>query len=1300
MAPVNDSGNSGGREIGNDTDQRRPKQFDPTRSTSTSKWLEHLASAKVGEELLDRGFEKHLGYGITDIAIKGIEEGNLCVYKKDGIYYITTSDKAQKYIGDRYKLQTIHGEVNQDMDLIEELEKNLDKIMWDLPNIHAIRTVKKEHWYKDEHGKPIEYWKDEHGKPIEYWKDEHADFPSGQRPEVLITDQEDIVRERMMNPRTESGKEGWKAVLPWASPEFEISSETKDKNIYKENKNLLENIDEKSEYYKEIIEREKDFIKLYYNSDSYIRKEVKNRYIDGINLLKNILTDERIRNVFPNPGLPGIIRDNIKDFLDKMSREIQDLGQRLQPIVHGAIKTGLSNLGLEELQQSKILIKGDLYLHQGNSLTDRPSETSVPVDVEQLKKIEKESGKVKCALKVYVIQQPDQTSAESGSKDKKPEILVTDERNLVARRIKQGWKALPGTQIGIELGNEELKQIYDAYNKLSKETDDDSKHLREKVDLCDQEFGKLYWNSPEKYREKMENDYQKFKKDLKEKIYEYLKNKDVLAIQGLNKIIDTFCDNQNISKVLIRKENLLERDKIVSINNKRNDIFKQLNDKFANSLKKLPGWDKLEIGMEVKVPGNSEITVYSDKNGTIYYVSDADSAKRTQSSAKLQRKDLSGLNPSILDDDNVQWAIPEIHAIQKSVLDTEGEMHTRIFLTNDKDLCKQDGWKHLGTCDSFFSSRKDVVEKIFFNICKTEYKNAYLYYYERYNWNENTTENKIVKREFQEREKKFKEFLKDEDMRTIKEQVIKEWKQRIGSSRKARGRERTSETPKEGVANSSTSEVQSRKQNEKVEKINEVEHPVKYDKPSLLQETLKERIEEEIAVIRAYYDLLHNIEKDPSRKKEQHDTTELKTASARANEILQKSKNINYEQYKKFQEDIISVNQTLKRVAEGQIEKIIKKGSNEQDLKPFQFALRRAMLTIRSCDSFAKKLYGFDFAENWSKIDEWLEKGVRELGVEPENIRESYKKLLTDDYAQEIINERVIDNKVVRNCQPDKIVETYESFIRASANLKDISDKLQGGIPIPKKPLWIRGRHVLWTPGDGNNCLINSLIAVGNPGLLKSDKAKASREDRWSDIQEKAKEVRKYLVDERLSELDKELNNAGQNLEEIKDVLAKRKRQRQLELNPNINLDYLDKFEAASKKAINSQVTTMQREIGESEKIIQSLTKSEREITRLHENRRMLNTDLDLPKILEFLVNRGWIERDRGVVIYEWKNGKMLPCRWPLEDKNPQGPHYAVLFLPNESDPRENHFEVMIRPEELDMSEKEITKTFWEKDVL
>lgn len=363
----------------NGADQRRPKQFDLTKSTS--KWLEHLASAKVGEELLDRGFEKHLGYGITDVAIKGIEEGNLCVYKKDGIYYITTSDKAQKYIGDGYELQTIHGEVNQDMDLIEELERSLDKIMWDLPNIRAIRTVKKEHWYKNEDGKPIEYWKDKDGKPIEYWKDGHGDFPSGQRPEVLITDQEDIVQERMVNPRTESGKEGWKTVLPWASPEFGISGETKDKNIYKENKDLLGNIDEKSEYNEEIIKREKDFIKLYYNSDSYIRKEVKSR--------------------------------------------------------------------------------------------------------------------------LYVIQRPDNTNTENNSDNKDPKILVTDDRSLVARRIKQGWKALPGTQIGIELGNEELKQIYDAYNKLSKET----KGVREKIDLCDEVFGKFYWNIPEEQRQHYEEAY-------------------------------------------------------------------------------------------------------------------------------------------------------------------------------------------------------------------------------------------------------------------------------------------------------------------------------------------------------------------------------------------------------------------------------------------------------------------------------------------------------------------------------------------------------------------------------------------------------------------------------------------------------------------------------------------------------------------------------------------------------------------------------------------------------------------------
>jgi hypothetical protein len=85
---------------------------------------------------------------------------------------------------------------------------------------------------------------------------------------------------------------------------------------------------------------------------------------------------------------------------------------------------------------------------------------------------------------------------EGDSKDKKPDILVTDDRSLVARRIKQGWKALPGTQIGIELGNKELKKIYNGYNKLSKDTNG----VREKIDLCDEVFGKFYWNSSEEYR--------------------------------------------------------------------------------------------------------------------------------------------------------------------------------------------------------------------------------------------------------------------------------------------------------------------------------------------------------------------------------------------------------------------------------------------------------------------------------------------------------------------------------------------------------------------------------------------------------------------------------------------------------------------------------------------------------------------------------------------------------------------------------------------------------------------------------
>src|SRR5271157_1833298 len=96
-----DSSRRSDSEENNSVGQKRPRQFDAVRSTS--KWLECIASAKVWQELEDRGFGIGRLTDKTNIEIKGIEEKQLLVYHntKDKFFYITTCNKANEYNANR-----------------------------------------------------------------------------------------------------------------------------------------------------------------------------------------------------------------------------------------------------------------------------------------------------------------------------------------------------------------------------------------------------------------------------------------------------------------------------------------------------------------------------------------------------------------------------------------------------------------------------------------------------------------------------------------------------------------------------------------------------------------------------------------------------------------------------------------------------------------------------------------------------------------------------------------------------------------------------------------------------------------------------------------------------------------------------------------------------------------------------------------------------------------------------------------------------------------------------------------------
>jgi hypothetical protein len=717
----NPNGDAGSEKVKNSS----AKSPDMTRLLYN---LEKLASIKVGEELIGRadsddqglGFKEHLGYGQTDITIESIKGEKLHLYvTKDSKnnptgYYITSKGEAS--LRNKYNItENLHDITSYDAELIDKLERNFYRIKWDLPNIHAIKTAEKTKAWTDGEGNT-------HNDPNE-------------RSEVLITDQEEKIKEKINSSSTGQPTKTWTAAHPWAPPEFDISSDKRDseeppkeqKLMYKAlhgeisdetekggissaDLKILNDIDThaKKTFKKEsacknpIVEKEKEILKEYYNSDRCIRKEYKRKYTEYTKQLMNQIKSKD----------KPIQKETFFSSIEKSLGEILEKLTNLQSIIHNAITRSLGLTG-----KHKIFINRDLFLRKNNSgdnfiLTDKkPNEDSVPVSVDLLENIG-DPNKIQCDLTVCAIQPPKQTNPDSSLKDKEPEILVTDDRSLVEKKIKDGWTALSGAQTEI---------IEPRSNKI--------------------------------------------------------------VLQGLNNITDESAGKQKELESFTKnalEEKPLEQDKKVIINNKRNDIFKQLNDKFANSLKKLPGWDILEIGMDIKVSGDREATIYSDEDG-IYYIADLDSTKLTQSGTKLQRQDLSGLNPSMLDGENVQWVVPEIHAMQKLELDAERNVHTRIIFTNDKNRYEGDHWKHLGTCDSFLSSKNDIIKNTFLNICRAEYRKMCLYYYQQYDLYKNSPVIIEVERKFQEHKNLFSGFLEGGEIKDIETKVIKELKMRTRS---------------------------------------------------------------------------------------------------------------------------------------------------------------------------------------------------------------------------------------------------------------------------------------------------------------------------------------------------------------------------------------------------------------------------------------------------------------------------------------------------------------------------------------
>lgn len=456
--------------------------------------LDWLVCAKVGKELMERGWGRGGDFsGITEITLGKINGEKLCVYKKkNGTYTITTQEKQKKYSEKKneYELQDIDDKEKAG-EVIRKILNNIDNIDWDLPKIHAIRKDGKQNGQENVSSS-----------------------------KVLITDNKNDVRREILESealRTDKSSAGqptqdmekhWKAILPWAQTGIEISGDeetSKKRKIEEDKYKLFYGKESKNN----LVEEENKFFIAYYTSDQKTRKEIKGKYIE---YRKEI--EEKIRNESESSDKLEDNKYNIKaeilNFLNKKLEEIKNMRQRLQEIVHPVIEGQLSKLFGDRFKegQRKTYIKGDLYFHAGNktiSIADKkPGEGWVLVDAEEVKKIPKDVKGIQCDSKVYVIQK------EGSSKEKKPKILVTDDSRLVERRIKQGWKALPGTQLGIELSSNEekfnqQKLIHGKYEELSK----DNKDIFERINLYDEVFGKFYWNLSEEPRKRYEGSYQR-----------------------------------------------------------------------------------------------------------------------------------------------------------------------------------------------------------------------------------------------------------------------------------------------------------------------------------------------------------------------------------------------------------------------------------------------------------------------------------------------------------------------------------------------------------------------------------------------------------------------------------------------------------------------------------------------------------------------------------------------------------------------------------------------------------------------
>jgi hypothetical protein len=563
------------------SDNGRPKWWLDAPVTAEKK-LEWLVSERIGNALLGRegsdpdlGFQRYLGFGSTHIEKDGIGNNTLCVYKKKNTYCITTNDKADKYNKEGFSLIKKEDMNNKLIkDLNDAIEKKLDNITWDLPKIHAIRTVGKS-------GIPERLrLSNQTNETIE----QNPDNPK-EMPEVLITYAEAEVKtmeehEKLdhredkngtkigTGPESKIGK-GWKAVLPWTVDGIDLNYDQKDYNEQKEFHENYKNFSgQKTFLSKQWIICKNILEKLYLKFPTENRESLKDLYQSTRRLLRGRLAASNNDNnanenlhqesckciiavenlIAENNSWNVLLGDDLREFKSLIGEQE----------TRKAIKVKIDSLGFKDELNGKTIqfdIEGGLYrpvfgfepIHIANEKQN--DDVGVCAYDMKLQDIATKLPQAKLDLKVYVIE------TENGG------ILITDKEDSAKGAIanNNNKMAFPGMQTGIELSSdtnkmEEQRKIYEGCKRLQNEP---SKKLTwEALQLCDEIFGQLYWNNlTDQDKATLGNGYQKLQDALKKNANE---NNDSLLedIKAFGKVLHPYC-NTNIKPQDLGKLTLL-----------------------------------------------------------------------------------------------------------------------------------------------------------------------------------------------------------------------------------------------------------------------------------------------------------------------------------------------------------------------------------------------------------------------------------------------------------------------------------------------------------------------------------------------------------------------------------------------------------------------------------------------------------------------------------------------------------------------------------------------------------------------